>query len=81
MTLEVTTFRPSMIEQLLYTSGDTSDGSRNEEPRPLIGRKALLDVRVEDDDDTEVMMTEDNIILMTPGRGSQTGAEITILTF
>ena len=65
MTLEVTTFRPSMIERPFYTSGGASDNSYNaEEPRRLVGRKALLDVQV-DDDDTEVMMTEDNIILMT----------------
>lgn len=65
MTLEVTTFRPSQIEQAFYISGDASDDWCHAEPRRLTGRKALLDVQVEDDDDTEVMMTEDNVILMT----------------
>ena len=94
MTLEVTAFRPSITEQSFYESGDPY----NAEPRRLVGKKTLLDVQAEDDD-TEVMMTEDNIVLMTvrytrqaqafwyssrngqPGRGSSTGAEITILTF
>ena len=65
MTLEVTAFRPSMVEHPFYTSGGGSDYSYYEEPPRLTGSKALLDVQVEDDDDTEVMMTEDNIILMT----------------
>ena len=65
MTLEVTTFRPSVIEQPFYMSGSASDDSNDMEPRRLIGRKAVLDVQVKDDDDSEVMMTEDNIILMT----------------
>lgn len=68
MTLEVTTFRPSMIEQPFYMSDSASDYSNDTGPRRLIGRKALLDVQVKDDDDTEVMMTEDNIILMTVKR-------------
>ena len=94
MTLEVTAFRPSITEQPFYESGDSNDAG----PPRLIGKKTLLDVQAEDDD-TEVMMTEDNIVLMTvshtrqvqaswysfrnaqPGRGSSTGAEITILTF
>ena len=67
MTLEVTTFRPSIIERSFHTSGDASRDSHSAEPRRLIGRKASLDVQVDDDDDTEVMMTEDNIILMTVG--------------
>ena len=65
MTLEVTTFRPSIIEQSFHTPGDTSGDSPCAEPRRLIGRKASLDVQVGDDGDTEVMMTEDNIVLMT----------------
>jgi len=65
MTLEVTTFRPSIIEHPLYMSGGASDGSYYAEPPRLTGSKALLDIQIEDDDDTEVMMTEDNIILMT----------------
>ena len=65
MTLEVTAFRPSMIEHPFYTSGGASDYSYYAEPPRLTGSKALLDVQVDDDDDTEVMMTEDNIILMT----------------
>jgi len=81
MALEVTTFRPSMIEQPFYTSASTSDNSSDEGPRRLIGRKVLLDIQVEGDDNTEVMMTEDNIILMMPGRGPQMGAEMKILTF
>ena len=65
MTLEVTTFRPSIIEQSFHTSGHTSSDSCCAEPRRLIDREAALDVQVGDDDDTEVRMTEDNIILMT----------------
>ena len=67
-TLELVTFRPSIIEKSFHTSGDASDDSRSAEPGRLIGRKTFLDVRVDGDhDDTEVMMTEDNIILMTVG--------------
>ena len=62
--LEVTTFRPSLVERQLYVPADTSDSGG---PCSLVGRKALLDVEVAGDDDTEVMMTEDNIILMTVG--------------
>ena len=65
MTLEVTTFRPSIIEQSFHTSGDASDDSGCAEPRRLIGRKALLDVQ--DDGNAEVVMTEDNIILIKVG--------------
>ena len=65
MTLEVTTFRPSIIERPFYISDGTSGVSCEGEPLRLVGKKELLDVQVEDDDDTEVMMTEDNIILMT----------------
>jgi hypothetical protein len=65
MTLEVTTFRPSMIENPFYMSGGAPDHSYYAGPPRLTGSKALLDVHVEDDDETEVMMTEDNIILMT----------------
>lgn len=64
MTLEVTAFRPSMTEREFHLSDGASDGSEVI-PRPLVGRKATLDVQVDEDDDTEVMMTEDNIILMT----------------
>lgn len=64
MTLEVTAFRPSMIEQPFYISDGASGDSRGGESHSLICRKALLDVQVGEDDDTEVMMTEDNIILM-----------------
>ena len=64
MTLEVTAFRPSLVERLLHVPGDTTDGPCDGESRRLIGRKASLDVYVEDDDDAEVMMTEDNIVLM-----------------
>jgi len=65
MTLEVTTFRPSLVERRLHIPGGTSDDPCDGKPRRLIGRKASLDVHVENDDDAEVMMTEDNIILMT----------------
>jgi len=65
MTLEMTTFRPSLVEGRLhvpgYISGDPCDG----EPHHLIGRKVSLDVQVEDGDDPQVMMTEDNILLVT----------------
>ena len=64
MTLEVTAFRPSMIERPFYISDGASGDSCGRDPQRLICRKALLDVQVGDDDDTEVMMTEDNIILM-----------------
>ena len=65
MTLEVTTFRPSITERPFYASDGAPDGPNDAEPCGLVGTKARLDVQVEDDDDTEVMMTEDNIILMT----------------
>ena len=95
-TLEVTTFRPSMIDRSFHTSNDASDDSSCAEPRRLIGRKAFLEVQ--DDDDAEAMTTEDNIILMKvgnfldmvsqcslfnvePGRESRTSSEMTILTF
>lgn len=64
-TLEVATFRPSMTERPFYIPNDTPEEPNDADPRHLVCRKALLDVPVEDDDDTEVMMTEDNIILMT----------------
>ena len=47
-TLEVTTFRPSIIERSFHTSGDTSDDSGCAEARRSIGRKALLDVQDDD---------------------------------
>lgn len=65
MMLEVTTFRPSVIERPFYISGGACDDPCNGEPRRLVGTKVLLDVQIESDDDTEVMMTEDNIVLMT----------------
>ena len=63
MTLEVTPFRPSLVKRLLHVPDDTSDGSCDGGARLLIGKKASLDVYVEDDDDDdddddEVMMTE-----------------------
>lgn len=64
-TLEVTTFRPCLAERRLHIPGYTSDDLCDGEPCHPIGRKASLDVQVEDDEDPEVMMTEDNIILMT----------------
>lgn len=67
MTLEATTFRPSLVERLLHIPGRTPDDRSNGEPYLLTGRKASLDVQVEEGDDPEVMMTEDNIILMTVG--------------
>lgn len=79
MTLEVTTFRPSMIEHPLYMSDGASHDAHYAEPPRLTGSKALLDVHVEDDDDTEVMMTEDNIVLMTVRRLSDNG--LPMLTF
>ena len=102
MTLEVTNFRPSIIERSLYTSDDAPEESGCAEPSGLIGRKRLLDVQAADLDRTEVMMSEDNIVLMTrvrnaPGGdlhgrqldgtserldgGSETGCELTVLTF
>ena len=68
MALEVTSFRPSMIERLFHVPGDTPDDLREGVPRRLVGRKVLLDMQVDDDDNTEVMMTEDNIVLMTVRR-------------
>ena len=65
MTLEVITFRPSLVERWLHIPGCTSDNPRDGEPWHLIGRNVSLDVQVEDDDDHEVMMTDDNIILIT----------------
>ena len=73
-TLEVTTFRPSIIERSFHTSCDASDDSGCAEPRRLIGRKALLDVQ--DDGNAEVMMTEDNIILMKVGNFPDDGFPI-----
>ena len=65
MTFEVIAFRPSLVERLLHIPDGISDDRCGGEPRRLIGRRALLDVEVEDDDDPEAMITEDNIILVT----------------
>ena len=67
-TLKVTTFRPSIIERSLYTSGDASNDPGCAEPRRLTGRNALLDVQVDNISKTKFKMGEDNIILMTPVR-------------
>jgi len=64
-TLEMTTFRPSLVERRLHIPGYTSDDPSDGEPCRLIGRKASLGVHVEDGDDPDVLMTEDNLILMT----------------
>jgi len=75
MTLEVTAFRPSIIERSLYASGDV-------EPGRLICRKASYDVQTDDISKTEVMMSEDNIIMMTQLDGKcGAGSELSILTF
>ena len=93
MTLEVTNFRPSIIERPLYTSGDAPCESGCAEPGRLISRQMLLEVQAADVDKTEVMMSEDNIVLMTRIRSSQGGGPpppsqrcemgcgLTILTF
>ena len=78
-TLEVTNFRPSIIERPFYTSGDAPGESGCAEPGRLISRKMLLEVRDGDVDKTEVMMSEDNIVLMTRVR-SMPGGGLPILT-
>ena len=77
--LEVTTFRPSIIERPLYTSGNASDDSGRAEPRRLTGRKVLSDAQVDDVGKTEVMMSEDNIILMKRVRNSPGGSLPTLI--
>ena len=79
MTLEVTNFRPSTIERPFYTSGDAPGGSGCAEPGRLISRQMLLGVQANDADKTEVMMSEDNIVLMTRVRGLS-GGGLPILT-
>ena len=79
MTLEVTTFRPSIIERSLYTSDDAPGESGCAEPGGLVGRKKPLPVQVDDVDRTEVMMNEDNIILMTRVSSTPSGG-LPILT-
>ena len=62
VTLEVTAFRPSIIERPLYTSGSAPDNLRDGGARRLIDRKVSLDVQAKEG--VEVSMTEDNIILI-----------------
>ena len=80
MTLEVTTFRPSIIERPFYMSSDTSGVPACAEPGGLIGRKEFLNVQADDVNKTEIMMSEDNIVLMT--RVSKlSGGSLPMLTF